>query len=373
MRLSNNQHSLKRALIGSIAAIGTVSVVLVSALIRSGTAAPAEPSSIARIEMSDLLGSYGYALECSPVFVSEDSVGLLVRSALPNIADPTIGIVNWQKRSVVANAAMQTVDYVRALHAVSGGRIIVEGRYKSFLYSSDLNDRELLPLKSLVPPVPRSNMVGEQRSDSWRVYQMKLQVLTSVREGQGELQSVFENLIVFRHDNLIITLRLPDRPIGSFDVTPTTAHQRVVEIIGGKELYIAGTPNGQLVSFEGKVRLQVRPPPGWGFRHGQSADGTRMLFDHYTRVIPGMQKVGEEIVSALTLGLGRANETDNTEAVTVLDTRSGAVCLDLETPGRLFGNPGGWHADISPSGRFVAVSTPDALSIYKLSDNCGER
>ncbi len=370
MWLSTRQYRMKRAAVLLIVAIGAVSAILAVAQIHSATAEPMVPSSIARIEVAALLGEYGYAFECSPVFISDNSVGLLVRSASPDAGDPIIVIVNWQNGSIEAHAEMQSADYVRALHAASGGQLLVEGRYQSFLYSSGLKDRQLLPFRTLVPPVPRSNTIGEQHSDNWTVYQLTPLALTKVREGQGELQSVSDDLVVFRRADTIITERLTGDPVGGFRVTPMTAHQRVAEIIGGRALYIDGTPNGKLVTFEGRLRTQIPLTSGWGFRHGQSRDGSRLLFDHFTRIIPPAQRVGESVIAALTLGLGRGNETANGEVITVVDTKDGARCFDLESPSRLFGMPGGWHADVSPSGRLVAVTTQTALSIYELPDAC---
>jgi len=52
------------------------------------------------------------------------------------------------------------------------------------------------------------------------------------------------------------------------------------------------------------------------------------------------------------------------------DVSTGAVCLNLEIPGALLGQAGGYHADLSPSGGLVAVATLTELTVYRLPTTC---
>jgi len=51
---------------------------------------------------------------------------------------------------------------------------------------------------------------------------------------------------------------------------------------------------------------------------------------------------------------------------------SDAVCFNLGSPEKLLGRVGGYHADLSPSGRLVAVSTLSDLAIYRLPETCAK-
>jgi hypothetical protein len=55
------------------------------------------------------------------------------------------------------------------------------------------------------------------------------------------------------------------------------------------------------------------------------------------------------------------------------DTKTGGVCFDLDSPDRQFGMAGQHHADLSPSGRFVAVVDGNELHVYVLPASCAAR
>ena len=101
-------------------------------------------------------------------------------------------------------------------------------------------------------------------------------------------------------------------------------------------------------------------PKGWGFQWGTqkfwSADGKRLLFDHFDRKISVLRKTGEILVAVTTLGMGVGDEQDNREEVQVLDTVTGASCFDWKRRfpegSEAFPN----DAAISPSGELVAIA-----------------
>jgi hypothetical protein len=100
-----------------------------------------------------------------------------------------------------------------------------------------------------------------------------------------------------------------------------------------------------------------------------TADGHRLLFDHYTRRISALQRMAESVESEVTFGMAPI-VTSRGEIIRVVDTESGKICFDLDSPNRLLGPEGEPHADISPSGRFIAVTSADKLSLYPIPDVC---
>ncbi len=180
--------------------------------------------------------------------------------------------------------------------------------------------------------------------------------------------AVSDDNIVYRLDNTIRTETTDGRLLGSISVPPETRGVRVAETAGPGRLYLnLFSGDDRIVDFKGQELVRLHPPDGWGFRHGWTADGGRLLFDHFTRTVPW----GEKFADFLGRLMG-APEEANGETITVVDTRKGGTCFALESRWKLFGPAGGYHADLSPSGRWVVASTLTGVSIYRLSDVCAE-
>lgn len=97
-----------------------------------------------------------------------------------------------------------------------------------------------------------------------------------------------------------------------------------------------------------------------------------MLFDHYTRRISMIQRMAESVERKITFN-NAPIVTGKGEIIRVVDTYTGKSCFDLDSPDHTLGQEGHYHADVSPSGNFVAVAAGDALSIYSLPDVCKEQ
>jgi hypothetical protein len=138
-------------------------------------------------------------------------------------------------------------------------------------------------------------------------------------------------------------------------------------------LFLLSCGDYRIVDFNGKVLVKIPAPDGWGSRYGTSLDGGRLLFDQYTRRISTAQRFGERIESAISLGMGPVVASRG-EDIRVVDTVTGKMCFELDSPDRLFGIAGQYHADLSPSGHFVAVvvanPTTIPLSVYQVPAAC---
>jgi hypothetical protein len=190
-----------------------------------------------------------------------------------------------------------------------------------------------------------------------------------LRQGTSQLLTLSDDLLVFRTDDEINVERMTGLRLGSFAVPPRSICSARALLLAPNRLYLSGCGPGRVVDFTGKPRADIPEPDGWGFRYGLTQDGHRILFDNYTRRISPLQRMAESVESVLTLGMA-PTVTSKGEIIRVVDTDTGKICFDLDTPERLLGPAGEFHADISPSGDVVAVASADKLSIYPLPTAC---
>ncbi len=200
---------------------------------------------------------------------------------------------------------------------------------------------------------------GTARSASaWRAFRVG-STLEQIGKGEGHLLSASDDALVSQVGR-VIRVEAPGRGLlGSMPVGGG-ADSSLAELAGSGRLYLPGEK--VIVDFGGRELLRLDPPKGWGFRHGWSADGGRLLFDRFTRRVSS----GENVIDSVFGG----PQPSNSETVTVISTRNGAVCFSLDSPGVLLGLAGSYHADISPSGRFVVVATLSNVSVYRLPNVC---
>lgn len=329
------------------------------------SAAPQQP--VAAAQMGEVFASEIQTLDASPVFLSDESLAVLARFGEPRKGDSGIVVMRWASEKLQAIAKASKMNEGDEIYAVARNRVLTSAHSHKYLYSSDLAQKQEIPFRVISRAFPRSEVVGEDGLETWRVFRFS-SPLTLIREGPGELLSLSDDVFVFHLGNEIKTQAADGRLLGSIPVSPDSKGSYIAEIAGKGRLYLGSAGEQRIVDFSGKQFLRVHPPDGWGFRHGWSADGRRMMFDHYTRTVSGWDRAVEWVVDRLSFGVP---EESNGETVRVVDTTTGGVCFDLETPGKLLGKVGGYHADLSPSGRWVAVATLKELSIYRLPDDCG--
>jgi hypothetical protein len=305
--------------------------------------------------------------DVSPVFVSDELVALLVRSGQVRTGSSRVLLLRLRGSNLELLGESSKVNEGDEIFAVSGDRVLLSAPRHKYVYSTDLAKRWEIPFRFLPSFFPRSGIIGETSEAQWSVFTLN-PALTVVRRGAGSLVSVSEQVIAYRQGDSIHSERPGGELIGSLP-SAIARETRTVEIAGTDRLYLDAVGRERIVDFKGKELIQLHPlvPDGWGFRHGWSADGQRMLFDHFTRTVP-FSKIIPDFLSRL---LG-APEDSNGELVRVLDVRRGGTCFSLDSPGTLYGVTGGYHADISPSGKWVAVSDLKHVSLYQLPEACGK-
>jgi hypothetical protein len=326
-------------------------------------AGPSKP--VAAAEVAALLGSGEQVRDVSPVFLSDDLIAILVSSG-PR-GPSRILVLRWTgaRLQLIANAQKANED--DEIFAISDERILIASARRTYVYSPDLRERWEIPIRILSNSFPRSGTVGESNPSDWKTFRVA-PALALIREGPGDLLSVSDDIVVFRLDNAIRAESAGGQLLGSIPAPLGQSDSHAAEAAGTGKLLLHSFGEERIVDFKGRELLRLRPPEGWGFRHGWSADGGRVLFDHFTRTVPLWGKLVDVVARALG-----APEEDNGETIKVADTRNGGGCIAFESPGKLLGPIGSYHADLSPDGHWVAISTLAELSIFRLPDVCADR
>lgn len=321
------------------------------------------PQSVAEVSLDAFVTSR--VRDASPVFLSDDSVSLLVRSGLSETSGSVVVVLRLADGTLQTAARASASGGANRLLAVSDQRILVWSRRSVKLLSPDLRAEWVVPMRKrlVLRSFPRSGIIGEW-DDRWTVIRLTPEMRT-IRNGSGELMSLSDDVIVVRSDNTLRVESFDDRVLGSIMVPKETSGAPIVEVAGPDRLFLNFDNIHRIVDFRGKQISSIPPPPGWGFDHGWSSDGRRVLFDHYTRKASFAERAIESLGSILV----PAPEESNGETITVVDTKTGKVCFRLDGAPN-FGSAGRMHADISPSGRLVGVATINTFSVYNLPETC---
>lgn len=270
-----------------------------------------------------------------------------------------------------SHAVAETDDYVYggSLFRSPAGGVISDRTVGAFrtasLYSPNLQQLHALSNTTLYPHLisTTGKTFGQPFGQrGWELYKTAASP-QQIRYGAGELLSVSDQALAYREQNTIRIDAINGNHLGSFQVKSKCVAS--AQIIGSGRIWLS-TCNGETIrDFSGKIATPMRRNAGWGFRVGQSSDGSRVLIDHYTRKVTLARTIMEDAVALGTLGLGVANEEANGELVRVIDVNSGGVCFEWQQSNGI-AEEEFYHADISPSGHSVAIITRDAVAIYEL-------
>lgn len=356
-----------------VARKGTVSGFLAALLCSSLAVAAERPAPVPTL---DLNGQWPGAVATSLVFASEDTIAI-ARYPGSDTVSRFIITIDWRNTKLQPLKSKSLPIYggggrFEHIYGVSNGRILSAVAPNPQLWSRDLNKLEDTPIRGLNPPTPQSGMAADWVSvNEWKLY--RLGPPTSlVRAGRGEILSVSDTFIAVRgdRDRLRVEGSASGVLAGSFQIPSRSVCGGTVTILGSNRLMLTGCKGeARVLDFTGKEKVILPRGDGWGFRYGVSADGARVLFDNFTRRISTSQRISEFIESLVSLGMGPNIESKG-EEVRVVDTKTGGVCFDLDSPERQFGVAGQHHADLSPSGRFVAVVDGNELRVYALPASC---
>lgn len=328
-----------------------------------------EPVAIADLSFDDQTGN---TFTSTVSFVSDDLIAIGRHPSQTGNLSGTLTTVQWRggKLGILKTRSIAKYRaFSGGLFPAGDGNFISSLEQPSELLSRDLSAISDIPTKFVIPSVAGGTVAGDSHGfESWNIYRLT-PAKALLREGVGELLSLSDELLVFRSNDEIRIERMTGQRLGSFAVPPrSTCYARAL-LLGPDRLYMNGCGPGRIADFTGKTIIEMPEPDGWGFRFGLTPGGHRILFDKYTRRISGLQRIAESVESVLTFGMGPI-VTSKGEVIRVIDTNTGKTCFDLDSPEHQLGRDGEFHADISPSGRFVAIASTGKLSIYPLPEVC---
>jgi hypothetical protein len=262
-----------------------------------------------------------------------------------------------------------------ALFRAPDGRVVLnymwtETSRGSVLLDSDLNTSRHIPATTIdQSDISSTGETFVQRSQNdWVAYKMALPPVR-IRAGTGQVLSVSDDAVAVLDRGNVRIEGMDAKVLGSFSVGRRSRAAPMLRFLGKDRLWFDGGGKPEIRDLNGKTFQKFDRPEGWGFRIGQSSDGTRLLLDQFTRHVPLAQSVKETAIAVATLGMGVGDESSNGEMVLVIDTRSGKQCFEWTSKiGLLLA--GGFHADVDPSGQLIAIMTRTTLALYSVPDTC---
>jgi hypothetical protein len=239
------------------------------------------------------------------------------------------------------------IDRYHAMFRSSDGGVLLGGVVRRREWGAVLLDQGLQTSR-WIPKVPGSSAFGEK-----------------IAEGQGRLLTQTTNLAAHLDHGTVRIQTIDGKLLGSFEVGET--HVPTINFIGQDRILFGGT---EIRDFNGKVLRKLKKPDrALGEKTKVSTDGSRLLYDSFTRRVGLAQAIKEDALVVPTMGMSTDGYVPNGEVVRVIDTGSGKPCFEWYGKEKLL-PPFADHADVDPSGQFVAIMTRKSLAIYRLPDAC---
>jgi hypothetical protein len=311
------------------------------------------------------------AVDVTLAFLSENVIAM--RRCTPFVGRPQrrtcwLDVAQLSGGDLRITAETETAERPDSTHdvfAMANGAILLTANTVQYLYSPDLKTRREIPIDSpFVPRVP-GKIVGESKGDpndqSWTLYRLSPD-LVPIRSSRGTLYDVSDDYVMFFLDGTIRVETLNGLLVGR--IGPSSSY--TPELVAPDRLYLSG-PKPAIADFNGHELRKLRAPGGYGTRNRWSADGRRVLLEHF---IQTPATLGEVIQQRLPLPIPKGA---NGETIWVVDTSNDGMCLQWDSPAQLLGVPFQSHADLSPSGRLLAAATGTGLSVYPLPETCTSR
>ncbi len=249
-------------------------------------------------------------------------------------------------------AQMNKVESYRAIHRASDGGVLLtsvrRGKENGAVHlSRDLTNSQWSPTATGI------SATGEK-----------------IPQGSGRLLAHSANAAAYLDQGTVRIQGIDGKLLGSFVAgRPKDKFIPIALFLGTDRLWFQKDGSPKILDFNGKVILKLDRPDGWGNRIGKSDDGTRLMYDRFTRHVGLAQTIMEGALVLPTMGMSTDGDVPNGEMVSVIDTVSGKTCFEWNGKDKLL-SIGGYHADINPSGRLVAIMTQGTLAIYRLPDSC---
>ena len=303
-------------------------------------------------------------------FLSDDTLVLQLCHSFPASNCPLLVIQIYDGRLHILARRDASAGPALLFRAEDEGILAIsQASRSSQLFSTELSPKHQFPYAPSHLSLSGKTAAAYVPDNQWTVFRTgtSLDRVKEVRRVAGELEAVSDNAVAIRDRDTIRVETLQGKLLSTFKVKAKCPTE--LQIVSQGRLFLQSCGPDRIVDLHGKEITRFRPPGGWGLRRGWSADGTRLLYDRYVRTVPTVQRFGEVFIAIATLGIGVVDESANGEAVRVVDTTTGKTCFEWKDPKQLI-QTGIYHADISPSGRLVALVTGGTLSVYRLPQEC---
>ncbi len=178
----------------------TATVILtLSAAFRSPCA---PPQAIAKISLDEVISEL--ASDASPVFLSDDTVAVLVRTRGNSSPGSTLFVLRWTGTQLERIAGPAQISAGTELYAASNGLLIMSSRAHGYLYSQDLRQNWEVPVRLLSTQYRRSGIVGEfvgefKNDQKWKAFRLDPKPIL-IREGSGGLLATSDDAVVYHLD-----------------------------------------------------------------------------------------------------------------------------------------------------------------------------
>jgi hypothetical protein len=245
------------------------------------------------------------------------------------------------------------IEHYRAVLRSVDGRVLLGGVRRQGEKGAVLLDQDL-HTSQWIPVVPGVSVVGE-----------------TIPEGSGRLLAHADNLAAYLDQGTIRIYGKDGKALGAFEVGLSKGRiNSAVSFLGKDRILFQGSGNPEIRDFNGTVLRTIKKPDGaLGERTKRSEDGSRLLYDSFTRRVGFAQDIMEKALIVPSMGMSTDGDVPNGEVVRVIDTGSGKQCFEWYGKEKLL-PPFVDHADVDPSGQLVAIMTRGALAIFRLPDAC---
>jgi hypothetical protein len=311
---------------------------------------PPESQPVATLGVSQLASNIqdtaGFLTQGTAVFLTDHTLAIgMCNKVGCNLA--TFDLSGGSPRQI---GQVNGIDRYHAMFRSSDGGVLLGGVVRRGEWGAVLLDQSLQTSR-WIPKVPGSSALGEKIAD-----------------GQGRLLTHTTSLAAYWDHGTVRIQNVDGKLLGSFEVGGRSSP--AISFLGQDRILFQQGGGQQIRDFNGKVlRRLTKPGRALGEKTKQSEDGSRLLYDSFTRRVGLAQTIKEDALVEPSMGMSADGYVPNGEVVRVIDTGSGRPCFEWYGKEKLL-PPFGDHADVDPSGRLVAIMTQESLAIYRLPDAC---
>jgi len=324
--------------------------ILILILLCAASSAAQEPSPLYVIDLSSLVPEGAGSLANGTVAFLTDHT-LAVGMCFATICN--LQTFDWAKGKPRQIGQMNHADHYGGISRSGDGGVLLGGVVRRRERGAVLLDQGLQTSR-WIPKVPGYSALGEK-----------------IAEGQGRMLAHTTSLAAYVDHGSLRIQSFEGKLLGSFEVDPSVEHSTApISFLGEDRILFKGGGRLEIRDFNGKVLRKLKKPDrALGEKIKQSEDGSRLLYDSFTRRVGPAQTIKEDALVVVTHGLSTDGDVPNGEVVRVIDTGSGKPCFEWYGKEKLL-EAYGDHADLDPSGGLVAIMTQGSLAIFKLPDAC---